>query len=526
MAYFDLHAHPVLKAHLSGTHTANRRPVWANEQDEIPKASVQVLFMRDILRHQANLYQLQQGEVNLSVSVHHSPEVGMVQSDLFHTVARHIPAFVNPDLLREVARVGEPGQRTYFDHLRDSLDLLPDNLRGPQGQYVRVLRRLSDYKPEDLNIIRAIEGAHCLFSDPAGLTAADNLLRLLTEGHRFLYLTLAHLTDNYICTHAFGMRMKVGPMPITRHPGFYPRRAGLTTVGADLIRVALRAGVLIDVKHMSRESRLQYYALRTQEFTTAPIIFSHGAATGCSARAPRIRKALPHRTDPDLVVVHYHQGGLNPGVTPEDFNCWSINLYDEDIQEIVRSRGLIGLSLDKRIAGVNKTAKEIFSRAEYELIPERPLLENPRRHAAEDADVADEEDLMADDAWAEDQEMGRATPDDDAGISWLERTRRRHLKFLAYQILYMVRVGGPATWRCLCIGSDFDGLIAPLRCSRSALDFDDVEDALVQRLAGLADGKWDPADALNPNNVRERVRDLLWRNAWRFLERHFNDPAP
>ncbi|GAA3935817.1 membrane dipeptidase [Hymenobacter algoricola] len=524
MAYFDLHAHPVLKAHLSGTQTANRRPVWASEQEEIPVASPLVLFMRNILRNQANLYQLDQGEVSLSVSVHHAPEAGMVESKLFQTVAGQIPTFVSPALLREVQKVGQPGQRTYFDHLRDSLDLLPDGLRGPQGQVVRVLARLADYTPGAVNLIRAIEGAHCLYSDPDGYTAAGNLLRLLDEGHRFLYLTLAHLTDNQICTHAFGMRMKAGPVVIARSHDFYPRGAGLTAVGEDLIRTALRAGVLIDVKHLGREGRRQYYALRQQEFPTAPVLCSHGAAAGCSRNELPIRKAVAHRSVPDLVVVHYRQGGLNPGVTPRDFNCWSINLYDEDIREIVDSGGLIGLSLDKRIAGVNKTAKEIFSRAEYDLIPGRPPVEAPARHPADDADVEDEDDLLEADDRAEASGAGQPT-DEEAGISWLERTRRRHLKFLAQQILYMVRVGGPATWRCLCIGSDFDGLIVPLKCSRSVLDFDDVEDALVKRLVGLADGNPRIRYGLDTDNVRDKVRDLLWRNAWRFLERHFNDPA-
>ncbi|GAA4003008.1 hypothetical protein GCM10022408_13140 [Hymenobacter fastidiosus] len=524
MAYFDLHAHPALKAHLSGTQTANRRPVWASEQDEVPVASPLVLFMRTILRHQANLYQLEQGEVNLNVSVHHSPEAGMVASKLFQTVAGQIPTFVSPALLREVQQVGQPGQRTYFDHLRDSLALLPDGLRGPQGQRVRVLRRLAYYDPEAVNIIRAVEGAHCLYSDPDGRTAADNLRRRLDEGHRFLYLTLAHLTDNRICTHAFGMRMKAGPVVITRSRDFYPRGAGLTPTGADLIRVALRAGVLIDVKHLGREGRRQYYALRRQEFPARPILCSHGAAAGCSRDQPPSRKTVAHRAEADLVVVHYRQGGLNPGVTPRDFNCWSINLYDEDIREIVDSGGLIGLSLDKRITGVSKTAKEIFSRAEYNLIPDRPAVEVAGPQATEDADVEDEDDLLEADEQAEARSPGPAD-DHEAGISWPERTRRRHLRFLARQILYLVRVGGPGTWRCLCIGSDFDGLIVPLKCSRSVLDFDDVEDALVKRLVGLADGNPRARYGLDPDNVRDKVRDLLWRNVWRFLERHFNDPA-
>ncbi|GGF04833.1 membrane dipeptidase [Hymenobacter cavernae] len=527
MAYFDLHAHPVLKAHLSGTQTANRRPVWSSDQDDIPVASPLVLFMRNILRHQANLYQLEAGEVSLSVSVHHSPEIGMVESNLFQKVADQIPSFVSPALLREIQQVGKPGKRTYFDHLRDSLALLPDDLTGPQGQRVNVLRSLAEYDPEALNFIRAIEGAHCLYSDPAGETAADNLQKLLDEGHRFLYLTLAHLTDNQICTHAFGMRMKVGPVTVSSNVIFFPNGAGLRETGKNLIRTALKAGVLIDVKHLSRASRMQYYELRETEFPNAPILCSHGAAAGCSRDKPPIRKAVVHRTEKNLVVVHYKQGGFfKPRITPQDFNCWSINLYDEDIREIVKSGGMIGISLDKRILGVNKTAKEIFSREEYELIPGCPPVVPAQQEPAVDADVEDEDDLLEADELADLAEARQsAAADEEAGISALEFTKRRHLKFLAHQILHMVRVGGQGTWSCLCIGSDLDGLIVPVKCARSVLDFDDVEDALIKRLLALAD-KGSPTDYdLTPNNVRERVRGLLWRNGWQFLERHFNQPA-
>jgi microsomal dipeptidase-like Zn-dependent dipeptidase len=523
MAYFDLHAHPVLKAHLSGTQTANRRPVWSSDQDDIPVASPLVLFMRSILRHQANLYQLEAGEVKLSVSVHHSPEIGMVESKLFQTVADQIPSFVSPALLREVQQVGEPGKRTYFDHLRDSLALLPDDLTGPQGQRVNVLRSLAEYDPEALNFIRAIEGAHCLYSDPTGKSAADNLQKLLDEGHRFLYLTLAHLTDNQICTHAFGMRMKVGPVTVSRNEIFFPNGVGLRETGKNLIRVALKAGVLIDVKHLSRASRMQYYELRKAEFPGAPILCSHGAAAGCSRDKPPIRKTVAHRTRKDLVVVHYKQGGfLKPRITPQDFNCWSINLYDEDIREIVASGGMIGISLDKRILGVNKTAKEIFSREEYDLIEVRLEVVPAQQEPAADADVEDEDDLLAADELADMAEARQSLTDNEAGISTLEFTQRRHLTFLAHQILYMVSIGGKGTWNCLCIGSDFDGLIVPVKCARSVLDFDDIEDALVKRLVGLADNNPHIDYGLTPNNVRERVRGLLWRNGWQFLERHFN----
>ena len=53
------------------------------------------------------------------------------------------------------------------------------------------------------------------------------------------------------------------------------------------------------------------------------------------------------------------------------FNPWSINLYNEEIKEIIASGGLIGLNLDQRIQGADKVKGEYFSALEFEALMHR-----------------------------------------------------------------------------------------------------------------------------------------------------------
>ncbi|GAB3309602.1 hypothetical protein [Hymenobacter tenuis] len=523
MAYFDLHIHPILKPQLSAVQPNNRNTVW--REVDIPLRTLPLAAVKSSLDSQASLAQLWDGQVSLSVSVHYSLEQGIAASKILQRSAERIPEWLSKELLTEIAHVGKPGARSYFDHLRESLALLPQELHGPKQQLVRVINSVADYQPNAINLIRCIEGAHSLCGDETGSDAANNLKVLLDEGYRFLYLTLAHLEQNPFCSHAFGMKMKalLGVIPITKDQDFYPSGQGITPLGLDLIEAALDAGpgrrVLIDVKHMSRSSRVQYYDIvnaRRDAGKPVPIIWSHGAATGCSWTNPPFRRALK-RADGRITVSYLQR---NDGLRNTDFNPWSINLYDEDIRAIVASRGLIGLSLDKRICGVGHANREVLSVEEFQSFPQRPKVQSLRNHLASEGEPEDEEEVLAAPEPEDEQELdGTLSTQIDSqlrqGLRW-----RKHLRHLANQILHMVRIGGSDTWTCLCIGSDLDGIINPLVCSRSALDLDEVEEGLLRWLPKLADET--PTVDYGLNDVRSKVRGIMWRNAWDFLEREFN----
>ena len=218
---------------------------------------------------------------------------------------------------------------------------------------------------------------------------SDNLRILFEsmweEGMDLLYLTLTHLThisEQYLATHAFGLKL-------IRHPAFYPSGSGISDLGKNVIDTAYTMEadgkprpILIDIKHMSLKSRLDFYAYRTaKEYgDDYPIIASHMGVTGYNIdewkdalvrdecrfqydQGARTIKALTLRK------IAGKWGAFNNVFT---FNPWSINLMDEDIIQVLESKGLIGLNLDVRILGFqsligpgSKDTAEYISTAEF-----------------------------------------------------------------------------------------------------------------------------------------------------------------
>ena len=146
--------------------------------------------------------------------------------------------------------------------------------------------------------------------------------------HTPFYLTLAHMYNNFLVGHATsysGMSAEL-----------FDQRMGLNEdisgLGHEVIKKLLTRGenerrILIDVKHMSLKSREQFYDLRRNYFKDVPIIFSHGAVTGLSKN----NVPQPFESDSD-----YHKKRF--------LSSMSINLFDEDIETIIRSDGIIGLA--------------------------------------------------------------------------------------------------------------------------------------------------------------------------------------
>jgi len=104
--------------------------------------------------------------------------------------------------------------------------------------------------------------------------------------------------------------------------------------------------ILIDVKHMNAISRQEFYntfavpSLNTDH--PIPIIASHVAYSGRETLSDLI-DGIENEQDGDL----YQKSG-----SEWKFNSWNINLCDEDVINIYKSKGLIGINLDQRVLGV------------------------------------------------------------------------------------------------------------------------------------------------------------------------------
>ncbi|WP_128544799.1 hypothetical protein [Larkinella soli] len=326
---------------------------------------------------------------------------------------------------------------------------------------------------------------------------------------------LSHIPEQLLATHAYGMKM-------LKDEAIFPIGDGLTNAGKQVIDKAYSiqvggadAPVLIDIKHMGLKSRLDFYAHRRLKGHTLPIIASHMGVSGYSLdewkgaleEAHIVR--LKASNTPVVKITTSRRVAGDWGATNKTFtfNPWTINLLDEDIEEVLNSNGLIGISLDVRILGwqnvLGKGEKEEFMSAEEFrfLFPEqfKKLSSEPM-----------------------------AAPE-----SFLLPTKEeRHPLSLCFNLLHVVSAGRIRTdkdpWKHITIGSDFDGLINPLINCRDASRMGNLENLLFRWLPVAEERyrrengggrllKVTPQGEVDEDNLRRLIRDVLYENGKAFL---------
>lgn len=284
----------------------------------------------------------------------------------------------------------------------------------------------------EITMILTIEGAHSLGTDRVtGVQDISDRVRFIKEMWEvpIFFITFAHHFDNRLCGHAHSIP-DTGKILLNQkkhlNEGF--RRNGkrilreLLGLGPNLQRdPSLGYRILIDVKHMAARSRVDFYTwvrecLRKGD--RIPVIASHCGYSGLKTLKEHIEKEREEKDN-----------ALDPS---GKFNSWNINLCDEDIEIIVQTQGLIGISFDQRILGITKDQlkgekKEIQKRNGIELL------------------------------W-----------DNIEGIVKSAYTNPNLNPLQKEQI-----------WKCLTIGSDFEGLIDPVDPYPTVLQYDSMANNLV-----------------------------------------------
>lgn len=272
--------------------------------------------------------------------------------------------------LRVSNKIISPGLlRKIFENRENRRNLYPDSLDAT-GIYSVPKSRVelsATLSRDEITMILTMEGAHCFGSDVAGYNVLEQrLMAMKTDRAKFPYpiffITYAHHFDNYLCGHAKSLpdlgkwflnqdaRMNAGFTSLGRKfirkiLGLYPHDGLLRS--NNVVDANSGPRILIDVKHMSARSRAEYYQLvedRLQQGDVIPVIASHCGYSGI-ATLKQLVENQPSEKD-----EYFDPSGL--------FNAWNINICDEDIKMIFKTRGLFGLSFDQRILGVPKTQKK------------------------------------------------------------------------------------------------------------------------------------------------------------------------
>ncbi len=378
------------------------------------------------------------------------------------------------------------------------------------------------------------------------------------------FVTYAHHFFNLMCGHAYTFSR----IMFNQRPARYGLK-GINRYGWQMLERLLERKtvngqklrrLLIDTKHMSVRSRQEYHDFvfnARQVRDWIPIIQSHTAASGRASMRQ---------------VVQLQDGGKNwrKGPYPEEDVKYpgqlvdlGLNLFDDEIREIIDSDGLIGIMLDeKRILG-KKLPEDISqieaARLTLDVVGAKKLLEKyvgkpgvKRKFLKKDyfhrkyvvnrcSKFKHAKKLLGIflfvqkycaqqlDAGGLDDQTQAVLVEDQQQIQEVIDHIRSRLKpisasLILHQVLYLSEVGGSAALDHLCIGSDFDGVINPLDTYPDASYLGTLSQDLLShwtemRLKGVE--RYEKhRRGLTPQVI---IQKLLWGNADRFMSRYFTD---
>ena len=296
--------------------------------------------------------------------------------------------------------------------------------------------------------------------------------------HTPFYLTFCHMFWNLMAGHAKSFGAKKGLL----QPGMenlfdqkLGQNEGITPLGKIVIEALLNRDngrrILIDIKHMSLKSRLEYYRIirnkRETENDLIPILCTHGAMNGFEDMASNLQSVDDWSTDKNAY-----------------FSRWSINLNNEDIREIHASSGLIGLVFHEfRVPGGK-------AKRQFELLKKK----------------GNKSDL-----------------------------KKAYIKLIMSNIFQVIQVvRDKSAWDMICLGSDFDGLVDPYNSYASIDQFKDFAKDMGNFLSQPEDliGCKNNQEGVVPAekvkelmygyNAEELVAKFSHQNLEGFLKKYFN----
>jgi microsomal dipeptidase-like Zn-dependent dipeptidase len=436
--YADLHCHASFMSFLWKS-----RPRKTMRQKMM--SYFQHRFVVSLTNASSDIDQLIEGRVGLISSSLYAIERGFTQLHIVRFFLFFM-TMIDGKRLQKIRK----GKMGYFEQIIRNITYIKKALQiNPKVQF-RLLTQKTDWvEDHKVNVVLSIEGAHGLISGVSNkIKDIDKIwknLDFFKNDHtvRIFYLTLVHIQQSPFANHALGI-----PQKALRHKDFMPKGFGITAWGFELIQkcYAPEKGrpIYIDIKHMSLVARQQFYTWKKQHFPALPIIASHMGLTGESYKKISL---LSMDYGNNVVDVLYQPKISELGIP---FNSWTINLYDEEIIEIMQSGGLIGLSFDLGILGAAKQKNERLTKAEYEYLLAQEMISTSTR---------------------ETQKGKKVKADIDYFVNNLV-----HI----FKVANEANIPNPENH--ICIGSDFDGMILPIKECSKAQNFQSFEATLTKKL--------------------------------------------
>lgn len=359
----DLHCHPNIKAFHSG-HPKPKRNLWESIEHEYSDSG----FMRVIKKNSSHI--LKESQCNLNSMVEGKVRVANISLYPFEhgfLNLRDVPglmlgkntydmtAFISGIDSKRTKYLAETDDRYFkdlvaeYEYVRDSQGKSPDGKNSFQlvNNYKELKEVLKD--PDAIAGIMSIEGSHSFGSGYEGSEkfGIEEHKAIMTENIRKVKnwefppftVNLAHHFWNQNCGHARSIKPPINGL-LNQNKGL---DKGLTELGRHVVRELLSREngkrILIDVKHMSVASRLEYYGfIRNYNYLQPedkiPVIASHAGVNGYKDLRTSNRKRDSAAKSKKSTL-----------------HKWSINLNNEELRIIHESEGLVGVMMDKGLLG-------------------------------------------------------------------------------------------------------------------------------------------------------------------------------
>lgn len=338
-----------------------------------------------------------------------------------------------------------------------------------------------------------------------------------------LFATVAHHFFNYVCGHCKSLNFPSYFLDQKDHyhesqegklESIHYFDLGITKpFGYDVLREITRRDpekgirrIIPDIKHMSPRARKEFYELLDSteyENEQIPIVCSHTSVNGI--------KELRRTTGSDDHPF---------------FNASDINTFDEDIWQIFKRDGLIGIMMDDGRScskHYKNTVKVLDNKIERKINRSNRIKEKYQNRNGRKATIR----------------LRKAQLLDSQVEILKEEIENEYCDIFFRQIFHIINVlnssanteanAGDKAWDIITLGTDFDGVINPYDYYGSYSRMNEFRDDLIERwYEHLQDVKEDNQENDFTRNLFGKTPEhwidkVFWHNGESFLKKYFHD---